>query len=118
MMRRTLAAGLAATGLVVFLSAGCAGLASIGQTAADKIQIVEGSPSRKYKVIKALAVSIKKGHPQYAYADSNNVRWEMQKQALALGADAVINVKYDDAPMGLWDWGSVSGTGLAVKYLE
>jgi uncharacterized protein YbjQ (UPF0145 family) len=118
MMRGTLAASLAATGLAVFLSVGCASLASIGQTAADKIQIVEGSPSRKYKVIKSLAVSIKKGHPHYAYADSNSVRWEMQRQALGLGADAVINVKYHDEPMGLVDWGRVSGTGLAVKYLE
>jgi len=115
-MRSTLTSYLAAAGLASILLGGCAGLASLGETPADRIQIVEGGTSRKYSVIKPLSVSIKKGHPQYAYADSNDVRREMQRQALSLGADAVINVKYNDVPMGMFDWGSVSGTGLAVKY--
>lgn len=114
-MRRGLTAFVIATALAALVS-GCA--STFGQTASDRIQIVEGGTSRKYKAIKQLSVSMKKGNPQYAYTDSNNVRWELQRQALNLGADAVVDVKYHDEPMGLFDWGSVSGTGLAVKYLN
>lgn len=117
-MRMSIGAILIGICLVSSALEGCAGLAAFGQTAADRIQVVEGGTSRKYKIIRNLQVTVKKGHPQYAYADSNNVKWELQRQALALGADAVINVSYRDEPMSLFSWGSVNGSGTAIKYIN
>jgi hypothetical protein len=84
----------------------------------DNIEIVEGQPKRKYKPVKELSVSLKKGNPQYAYVGKLDVADEMKRQALALGANAVINVKYQDQFWSWTDWGTVSGTGLAVKYVD
>lgn len=84
----------------------------------DNIEIVEGQPKHKYKAVKELSVSLKKGNPQYAYVGKLDVADEMKRQALALGANAVIDVKYEDQFWSWTDWGTVSGTGLAVKYID
>jgi hypothetical protein len=125
-MRSSTASYVVAIGLAVIFLGGCAGLASLSQSPADKVQIIEGSTSRKYKVIKELSVYMEKGNPQYYYVGIGNVELEMKRQALSVGADAVINVRYHDEPMsffgkgflGAGSWGSVSGKGLAVKFLN
>lgn len=125
-MRRATASYVVATGLAGIFLGGCAGLASVSQAPTDKIQLIEGSTARKYKVIKELSVYMKKGNPQYSYTGIGNVQLELKRQALNLGADAVINVQYHDEQMSffgngfLWggSWGSVSGKGLAVKFLN
>ncbi|MBA2125878.1 hypothetical protein DLM45_06530 [Hyphomicrobium methylovorum] len=84
----------------------------------DSVEAIEGQPTRKYKAIKELSVYRKRGHPQYAYVGKFDVARVMKRQALELGANAVINVKYQEEPLSFWSYGSITGTGLAVKYID
>jgi hypothetical protein len=85
----------------------------------DKIQIVNGDTPRKYRVVKALSVDLKKGPPQYGgYRGPSDIDVAFKEEALSLGADAVIKVTYHDVPMSFFDWGSISGTGVAVKFVS
>lgn len=113
----------AATLIVLLAVGGCSAnsmpaFLKAEKTAADNIEVIEGPPTRKYKAVKELSVSLKKGNPQYAYVGTLDVAKEMKQQALVLGANAVINVKYQDQFWSWTDWGTVSGTGLAVKYID
>lgn len=109
--------------IVLFAVTGCSANSSpaflkVEKTAANNVEIIEGPPTRKYKAVKELSVSLKKGNPQYAYVGKLDVAKEMKEQALALGANAVVDVKYQDQFWSWTDWGTVSGTGLAVKYID
>lgn len=114
---------------IVFLCATLvAGCGPVPTTEADflalsnknrKVQIFKGEPPRGYVALGPLQVKLQRGHPQCCYRHVMDAMHALQRDAEALGADAVINAKFEDyTPSGfsLEGWGHVAGSGIAVKY--
>ena len=83
----------------------------------NDIQVHVTGVKQRYKVLQTLEVDLQKGAPQYGgYRGLTDVLQVMSRQAEALGAHAIIRFKYVDVPMSLLSWGSISGTGVAIRY--
>lgn len=83
----------------------------------NDIQIHAGGVKRKHKVLQKLEVDLQKGAPQYGgYRGVTDVMRVMARQAEALGAHAIKQFKYVDVPISLLSYGSISGTGVAIRY--
>lgn len=113
--------------LVVTLTAGCASYrtssnissdAAAGLPAGAKVLIAEDALSnRKYKEIAPIEVSIKKltvFHQDPTKVQANEA---LSEKALAIGADAVINVKYKSG-VGFTTWGYIDASGTGVKLAD
>jgi len=76
-----------------------------------------GLPDKKYKEIGEIDVSVKKLTIFHADPTKEQANEVLRETARSIGADAVINVKYDSG-MGLFTWGYMDAEGLCVKLLE
>ena len=72
---------------------------------------------RKYKELGPVEVSVKKLTIFHKDPTREQANEALQARARALGADAVINVKYENG-IGLTTWGYVDAKGTAVKLTE
>ena len=45
-----------------------------------------------------------------------DVDYDLQKRAMELDADAVVNVRYGEQGAGLVSWSQISGEGQAIRY--
>ena len=74
--------------------------------------------NKKYRVLGDIEVNVNKTtifneDPNRAYVDS-----ELREKAAAMGADAVVMVRYGTVGMGLMSWGSLNGKGRAVQFVN
>jgi len=72
---------------------------------------------RKYKELGPVEVSVKKLTLFHKDPTREQANEALQARARALGADAVINVKYENG-IGLTTWGYVDAKGTAVELTE
>jgi hypothetical protein len=87
-------------------------------SANTKVLITEdGLSDRKYKEIGPIEVSIKKLTIFHKDPTKEQADAALSEKARAIGADAVINVKYKSG-IGLTTWGYMDAIGLGVKLAD
>jgi len=72
---------------------------------------------RPYKVLGEVKAGVRKATVFSKAPDQGKVYRELWERAQKLGADAVVKATYGDPHMTAFSWGSVSATGVAVKFL-
>ena len=72
---------------------------------------------RPYKVLGEVKAGVRKATVFSKAPDQGKVYRELWERAQKLGADAVVKATYGDPHMTAFGWGSVSATGVAVKFL-
>jgi len=83
-----------------------------------QVLISEGGLSgRKYAEIGPIDVSVKKLTVFHADPTKEQANQALIEKARLLGADAVINVKYESG-VGLTTWGYMDAKGTAVKFAK
>ncbi|GLI99588.1 hypothetical protein [Sphingobium sp. BS19] len=71
---------------------------------------------RPYEVIGEVKAEVRKGTIFSKEASQAKVYKELWERGQKLGADAVIKAQYGDARVTLMSWGSVKGTGTAIRF--
>jgi hypothetical protein len=83
-----------------------------------EIIISEGDlQGKKYKTIAVIEVSVKKLTVFHSDPTKEQANKELIEKAKLIGADAVINVKYDSG-IGFTTWGYIDAKGTGVKLLD
>ena len=72
---------------------------------------------KKYTSLGPISVDIKKTSIFNADPTEEMANELLKKKAKAMGADAVINVRYDSG-IGLLTWGYIEATGIAVRFIN
>lgn len=72
---------------------------------------------KKYKSVGPVQVEIKKLTIFNADPTEEMANDLLRQKAKQMGADAVINVRYDSG-MGLTTWGYIEATGIAVRFVN
>ncbi|NJD89374.1 MAG: YbjQ family protein [Betaproteobacteria bacterium] len=76
-----------------------------------------GFPGRKYAEIGPIDVSVKKLTVFHADPTKEQANQALIEKARLLGADAVINVRYESG-VGLTTWGYMDAKGTAVRFTK
>lgn len=112
---------LAALAIVISLGSGCAAyrtssnINSSSYSYNGPVTVTSGSLSDKeYTVISPIDVSIKKLTIFHSDPTKEQADEALKDKARSIGADAVINVKYDSG-VGFFTWGYMDAEGLGVK---
>ena len=71
---------------------------------------------RHYTVLGEVKAGVRKATIISKTPDQGKVYRELWERAKKLGADAVIKASYGDPKITAFSWGSISATGLAVKF--
>jgi len=76
------------------------------------------STNKKYRVLGDISVTVNKTtifneDPTRAHVDAR-----LKEKAAAMGADAVVLVRYGTPGIGLMSWGSLDGKGRAVQFVN
>lgn len=71
---------------------------------------------RPYEVLGEVKAGVRKATIFSKAPDQGKVYRELWERASKLGADAVVKAQYGDAHVTAMSWGSVSATGVAVKF--
>lgn len=71
---------------------------------------------RPYEVVGEVKAGVRKATIFSKAPDQGKVYRELWERAAKLGADAVVKAQYGDAHVTAMSWGSVSATGVAVKF--
>jgi uncharacterized protein YbjQ (UPF0145 family) len=86
---------------------------------ASQIVITENDiTNRKYRSLGDIDVTVNKTtifneDPTRAHVDE-----QLREKAAAMGADAVVMVRYGTAGVGFMSWGSIDGKGRAVQFTK
>lgn len=72
---------------------------------------------RPYKVLGEVKAGVRKATVFSKAPSQGKVYRELWERAQKLGADAVVKATYGDPHMTAFSWGSVSASGVAVKFL-
>lgn len=84
-------------------------------SAGTQVLIAEDAlPNRKYKEVGPIEVSIKKLTVFHKDPTKDQANEALREKARAIGADAVVNVKYKSG-IGLTTWGYMDANGTGVK---
>jgi len=82
------------------------------------VLLSEGNfPGRKYSEIGPVEVSVKKLTIFHADPSKEQANEALIEKAKLLGADAVINIKYETG-VGLTTWGYMDAKGTAVRFTK
>jgi PBP1b-binding outer membrane lipoprotein LpoB len=94
------------------------GTAAIARTAKSPsaVTVTEGDINRPYTVIGDISVTVNKTTVFHPDPTRELVNLELQKEAAAKGADAVIFTRYGNVGISLMSWGSLEGKGRAVAF--
>ena len=84
---------------------------------AVSIQILEGTPQRKYKELGPIEVSVKKLTVFHKDPTRDQANEALVEKAKIIGADAVIKVTYESG-IGMMTWGYIDAKGTGVKFTE
>ena len=119
--------GLLAVVAVVAITSGCASYRTSSNISSEsapalsantRVLIAEDSlPSRKYKEIGPIEVSVKKLTIFHSDPTKEQANEALTEKARVIGADAVINVTYQSG-IGLWTWGYMDAKGIGVKLAD
>lgn len=91
---------------------------SVEQVNANNIVISESHiKGKKYTSVGPISVEIKKTTIFNSDPTEEMANDLLRKKAKQMGADAVINVRYDSG-MGLLTWGYIEATGIAVRFIN
>jgi len=71
---------------------------------------------RPYEVLGEVKAGIRKATIFSKAPDQGKVYRELWERASKLGADAVVKAQYGDPHVTALSWGSVSATGIAIKF--
>ena len=71
---------------------------------------------RPYTVVGEVKAGVRKATIFSKAPDQGKVYRELWERAKKLGADAVIKASYGDPHVTAFSWGSVSATGVAIKF--
>lgn len=85
-----------------------------GGARTEPVTITEGTPQEKYAEIGFIEISIKKLTVFNADPTRDQANELLREKARAIGADAVIQVKYMNG-IGLTTWGYLDAQGMGVK---
>jgi uncharacterized protein YceK len=119
--------GLLAVVAMVAITSGCASYRTSSNISSEsapalnantKVLIAEDSlPSRKYKEIGPIEVSVKKLTLFHSDPTKEQANEALTEKARVIGADAVINVTYESG-IGLMTWGYIDAKGIGVKLAD
>ncbi len=88
------------------------------KAARTRVIISEDSlPSKKYKEIGLIEVSVKKLTVFHKDPTKEQANEALQEKAVAIGADAVVNVTYKSG-IGFTTWGFMDAEGTGVRFEE
>ena len=73
------------------------------------------SPSKKFKTLEKIEVSVKKLTLFHADPTKEQANRELEIRALSMGCDAVVGVQYQKG-IGLTTWGYIDAQGNCVKF--
>lgn len=73
---------------------------------------------RKYKVLGDIEATVNKTTIFHSDPTREKVNEELRKEAVKLGADAVIFVRYGTVGVSFMSWGSLNGKGRAIVFLD
>jgi len=109
------------------LSSGCAsyrtssnvdsGSPTAARSSSAVVIAEDAMEGRSYQEIGPIEVTVKKLTAFHKNPTKEQVNKALVEKAGAMGADAVINVKYKSG-VGLTTWGYMKGSGTAVKFTE
>lgn len=88
-------------------------------TGKKDIVISEGDiTDRKYQSLGDLSVTVNKTTIFHADPTREMVVEKLRDEAVKLGADAVIFVRYGSVGVSMLSWGSLDGKGRAIKFVK
>jgi uncharacterized protein YbjQ (UPF0145 family) len=118
----------------VFLLTGCSTWSTSNVKMADENQIINENlkttdenniiisekdiTDKKYKVLADIEVDVNKTTIFSNDPTKENADIKLIEEALKLGADAVIFVRYGTVGVSLMSWGSLNAKGRAIKFVE
>ena len=74
--------------------------------------------NKKYRVLGDIEVNVNKSTIFNEDPTRTHVDAELREKAAAMGADAVVLVRYGTVGVGLMSWGSLDGKGRAVQFVN
>ena len=74
--------------------------------------------NRKYRVLGDIDVTVNKTTIFNEDPTRAHVEAKLREKAAAMGADAVVLVRYGTVGIGLMSWGSLDGKGRAVQFVN
>ena len=111
---------------LIFLS-GCASYRTDSNMSFDSINVgkrpnkviitTAGFPDKKFKELGAVEAEVKKLTLFHSDPTKEQVDIVLEKNAVAMGADAVINVVYKTG-VGMTTWGYIEAKGMGIKFTE
>ncbi|RVU39169.1 hypothetical protein EOI86_07935 [Hwanghaeella grinnelliae] len=84
----------------------------------DIIVTDEDITDRAYESLGDITATVNKTTIFNADPTPEMVEVELREKAAELGADAVVLVRYGNAGVSLFSWGSLEGKGRAVRFVE
>lgn len=93
--------------------------ATVVPTLPDRIRLTDADiVDKKYQSLGDISVTVNKTTIFHPNPTQELVNVQLREKAAALGADAVILIRYGSGGMSLMSWGSLEGKGRAVKFLQ
>lgn len=87
--------------------------------ASDQVILTEGDiTNRPYRSLGDIDVTVKKWTIFDADPTREQVAAALKEKAAAMGADAVVLVRYGTVGIGLMSWGQMDGQGRAVAFQQ
>lgn len=107
--------GIVLSALILLAAANGPALAG---PARDKVPLLTENDitDRPYRVLQDLEVKVRKQTLFSPEPTREKVAAKLRKKAAALGADAVILVRYGTVGIGTIGWGELEGRGRAIKF--
>ena len=89
------------------------------QTRSDQMTVTESDVSdRKYSSLGDITVTVNKTTVFHDNPTKEMVNQKLREEALKLGADAVIFVRYGTLGVSPLSWGTLEGKGRAIKFTQ
>jgi hypothetical protein len=93
------------------------GAATAAPKAADQVMLTEGDiTDRPYRSLGDIDVTVKKWTIFDTDPTREQVAAALKEKAAAMGADAVVLVRYGTVGIGFTSWGQMDGQGRAVAF--
>ena len=115
------------TALMLLLATGCASYRTNSDITFDstkvpsyesRVLLLEGLiKDKKFSELGILEAEVKKRSLGTDDPTKDQVNYVLIKKAEAIGADAIMNVKYEEGA-GFTTWGYINASGIAVKFDE
>lgn len=103
----------------VDLAPGAQNAKPLPKKAPSEVMVTTGDiVDRPYKVLGEIKVTVNKTTISHDDPTAAQVDQKLREEAGAMGADAVVLVRYGSVGIGFATWGSLEGRGRAVAYVN